>query len=126
MNNFEENMADTTARTRSELQIDNLREQGGFFVEAVRLTRMPMIVTDATLPGNPIIFANDAFVRLSGYELDELTGQDPHFMNGGGTDPEAIRSYEAAMAAGEDKNLEIVQYKKDGSHFRASQSGCPA
>lgn len=125
VNNFEGNMADTAARTRSELQIDNLREQGGFFVEAVRLTRMPMIVTDATLPGNPIIFANDAFVRLSGYGLEELTGQDPHFMNGGGTDPETIRSYQAAMAAGEDKNVEIVQYKKDGTPFRAMLFASP-
>ena len=47
-----------------------LREQDGFFVEAVRLTRMPMIVTDAGLPGNPIIYANNAFIALSGYSLD--------------------------------------------------------
>jgi PAS domain S-box-containing protein len=125
MNNFEENLPDTPARTRSELQIDNVREQGGFFVDAVRLTRMPMIVTDATLPGNPIIFANGAFVRLSGYAAEELTGQDPHFMNGGGTDPEAIRSYEAAMAEGRDENIEIVQYKKDGTPFRAMLFASP-
>ncbi|HET9426723.1 MAG TPA: histidine kinase dimerization/phosphoacceptor domain -containing protein [Allosphingosinicella sp.] len=125
MNNFEEDMADTTARTRSELRIDNLREQGGFFVEAVRLTRMPMIVTDATLPGNPIIFANGAFERLSGYAVDELTGQDPHFMNGGGTDPETIRRYETAMEEGDDKHIEIVQYKKDGTPFRAMLFASP-
>ena len=46
------------------------------------MTRMPMLVTDAALPGNPILFANDAFVELSGYTIDELVGQDPHFMNG--------------------------------------------
>jgi len=125
MNNFEENMADTVARTRSELQIDNVREQGGFFVEAVRLTRMPMIVTDAALPGNPIIFANDAFVRLSGYALDELTGQDPHFMNGEGTDPATILGYEAAMREGREENVEIVQYKKDGTAFRAMLFASP-
>ena len=124
-NNFEDDMADTAARTRSELQIDNLREQGGFFVEAVRLTRMPMIVTDATLPGNPIIFANDAFVRLSGYGLEELTGQDPHFMNGAGTDADTIRRYEAAMDEGDNKHVEILQYKKDGTPFRAMLFASP-
>lgn len=125
MNNFEENMADTAERTRSELQIDNIREQGGFFVDAVRLTRMPMIVTGAALPGNPIIFANQAFIALSGYTSEQLTGQDPHFMNGGGTDPEAIRSYETAMAEGRDENLEIVQYRKDGTPFRAMLFASP-
>lgn len=125
MNNFERDMADTPARSRSELRIDNVREQGGIFVEAVRLTRMPMIVTDATLPGNPIIFANDAFVRLSGYACDELTGQEPHFMNGPGTDPVTIRRYEEAMDEGRDENVEIVQYRKDGSPFRAMLFASP-
>lgn len=125
MNNFEDHMPDTAERTRSELQIDNVREQGGFFVEAVRLTRMPMIVTDATLPGNPIIFANGAFVRLSGYALEELTGQDPHFMNGEGTDPATVRRYEEAMKQGRDENVEIVQYKKDGTPFRAMLFASP-
>lgn len=50
-----------------------------------------MMVTDATLPGNPIVFANNAFVELSGYSMEELIGQDPHFLNGPGTDPAAIR-----------------------------------
>jgi PAS domain S-box-containing protein len=125
MNHFEEDLADTAARTRSELRIDNVREQGGFFVEAVRLTRMPMIVTDATLPGNPIIFANEAFVRLSGYAAGELTGQEPHFMNGAGTDPDTIRRYEDAMEEGLDENVEIVQYRKDGSAFRAMLFASP-
>ena len=125
MNNFEENLEDTAARTRSELQLEDVREQGGIFVDAVRLTRMPMIVTDATLPGNPIIFANEAFVRLSGYAAELLTGQDSHFMNGGGTDPEAIQSYETAMAEGRDANVELVQYRKDGTPFRAMLFASP-
>ena len=79
MNAFQHNLAETDERTLSERHIRNVREQGGVFVEAVRLTRMPMIVTDATLPGNPIIFANRAFVELFGYAEDELLGQDPYF-----------------------------------------------
>ncbi|HEX2764115.1 MAG TPA: histidine kinase dimerization/phosphoacceptor domain -containing protein [Allosphingosinicella sp.] len=125
MNEFEQDLADTPERTRSERAIDNVRGQGGFFVEAVRLTRMPMIVTDAVLPGNPIIFANDAFVRLSGYSAEELNGQDPHFMNGDGTDSEAVACYQEAMAAGRDANVEIVQYRKDGTAFRAALFASP-
>ncbi len=125
MNEFEQDLADTPERTRSERQIDHVRQQGGFFVDAVRLTRMPMIVTDATLPGNPIIFANEAFIRLSGYAAEELNGQDPHFMNGAGTDPATIAEYEAAMADGRDVNVEIVQYRKDGSAFRAMMFASP-
>jgi hypothetical protein len=99
-NNFVEGLSDTDERTRSEKRLDNMRQQGGVFVEAVRLTRMPMIVTDATLPGNPIIFANEAFVSLSGYALEEITGQDPHFMDGPDTDADAVSKYQAEMVAG--------------------------
>jgi hypothetical protein len=58
MNNFQAEMEDTAERTSSERHIANVQQQGGIFVQAVRVTRMPMIVTDATLPRNPIVFAN--------------------------------------------------------------------
>lgn len=125
MNEYQENMADTAARTLSERHIEGVREQGGMFVEAVRVTRMPMLVTDATLPGNPITFANGAFIDLSGYSMDELVGQDPHFMNGPHTDPEAIGQYELAMAERRDATLEILQYRKDGAPFRAMLFASP-
>ena len=119
MNKFEHDLAGTPGRDRAERHLEGVRLQGGVFVEAVRVTRMPMMVTDATLPGNPIVFANEAFLELSGYPIEELHGQDPHFMNGDGTDAAAIDSYEASMRDGEDATLELVQYRKDGSPFRA-------
>src|SRR4051795_4276033 len=125
MNNFQDNLAGTDERTSSERHMANVQEQGGVFVEAVHLTRMPMLITDAALPGNPIIFANRAFIELSGYTEDELLGQDPHFMNGDGTDPSAIRQYQSAITRGRDETLEILQYRKDGMPFRAMLFASP-
>ena len=125
MNNFREGVADTAARDHSERHIEAVREQGGMFVEAVRLTRMPMVVTDATLPGNPIIFVNPAFIDLSGYTEDELLGQDPHFMNGQDTDPQAVQQYEGAIQEGRAETLEILQYQKDGTPFQAMLFASP-
>ncbi len=118
-------MADTPARDQAERHIEGFRLQGGIFVEAVRVTRMPMMVTDATLPGNPIVFVNEAFVELSGYRMEELFGQDPHFLNGPGTDPEAIRQYTRCMEERRDATLEIQQYRKDGTPFRAMLFASP-
>lgn len=125
MNEFQHNLAGTPERTLAERHIEAIRQRGGIFVDAVRLTRMPMLVTDATLPGNPVIFANQAFISLSGYPLEELLGQDPHFMNGRDTDPLAIQQYEAAIRAGRDTNLELLQYRKDGTTFRAMLFASP-
>src|SRR5215208_5438147 len=105
MNEFQENKADTTERTLAERHIEGVRQQGGGLFEAVRVTRMPMLVTDATFPGNPITFANQAFIELSGYTMDELLGQDPHFMNGDKTDPEATDCGEKIRDADEVINI---------------------
>jgi PAS domain S-box-containing protein len=86
---------------------------------------MPMMVTDATLPGNPIVFANQAFMELSGYSLEELLGQDPHFMNGPATDPATVQEYEAAIRESRNATLEILQYCKDGKPFQAMLFASP-
>lgn len=125
MNEFQDDLAGTPERSRAERHLERIRQQGGIFVEAVRVTRMPMLVTDPTLPGNPITFANAAFCQLSGYTMDELLGQDPHFMNGPDTDPQAVVAYETAMAEGREATLEILQYRKDGSAFQAMLYATP-
>jgi PAS domain S-box-containing protein len=43
-------------------------------VVAVETTRMPMIFTNAKAAGNPIIFANDSFLKLLRYRRDEVLG----------------------------------------------------
>jgi PAS domain S-box-containing protein len=125
MNNFNQDIPDTPARDRSERHIEGVRLQGGMFVEAVRVTRMPMMVTDATLPGNPIIFANEAFLDLSGYAIEEVLGQEPHFMNGAGTDADAVREYEQSMADGVEGTVELLQYRKNGEPFRSMLYATP-
>ena len=125
MNRFETNTPTTPGRMRSEEYIEAVRQEGGIFVDAVRITRMPMIVTDVTLPGNPITFANEAFLDLSGYTMDEVLGQSAHFMDGGGTDRQVVQAVDAALAEGRNENLELVQYRKDGSAFCAALFASP-
>jgi PAS domain S-box-containing protein len=125
MNEYEAGIADTNSRTSAEAIIEGTRLEGGIFVDAVRLTRMPMMVSDPTLPGNPIVFVNAAFCELSGYTNTELLGQQPHFMNGAETDADAIATYEAAMLAGEDATLEVLQYAKGGRPFWAMLFASP-
>jgi PAS domain S-box-containing protein len=119
-NAFEVGKLGTPARSLAEAAIERLREKGGVFVQAVRATRMPMAVTDPSLPGNPIVFANEAFLRLSGYDMEEVLGQQPFFMNGEETDAEDAVRFRQALAEDRDEVIETVQYRKDGSRFVAS------
>lgn len=81
---------------------------------------MPMVVSDPTLPDNPIVFANDSFLTLTGYEREEVLGQSYHFMMGAETDPDARAQIDAAF---DDRfsatSSEVLYYRKDGSTFWA-------
>lgn len=114
-NAFESDKAGTHARSLSEDRIERLRQGGGVFVEAVRATRMPMVVTDPHLDGNPIVFANEAFLHLSGYAMHEVLGQQPHFMSGADTDEGDAARFRDAVARDRGEVVETVQYRKDGT-----------
>ena len=98
-NEFERGKPTTVRRDQAEAAIERLRKEGGVFVNAVRATRMAMAITDPTLPGNPIVFANESFLKMSGYRMDEVLGQQPHFMNGPDTDPKDVARFLEALQA---------------------------
>ena len=87
------------------------------FSAAIRATRMSMIVADATQADNPIIFANDAFLKLTGYARDEVIGRNCRFLQGPDTDPTTVKTVRDAVAAGEDVAVDLLNYRKDGSPF---------
>ena len=66
--------------------------KGDPFAAAVRATRMPMIITDPRQDDNPIVFANDAFLTLTGYARDEIMGRNCRFLQGADTDKAAVRA----------------------------------
>lgn len=105
---------------RSERLAEELAAEHGVgdpFAAAVRGARMAMIVTDARQPDNPIIFANDAFLALTGYSREEVIGRNCRFLQGPDTDPDAVAATRRAIDAGEEIGLDILNYRKDGTTF---------
>lgn len=103
----------------AEAEVEEFAEDLGPFVIAAETTRMPMVFTDAKKPDNPIIFANDAFLKLTGYDRDELLAQDFNFLLARPTDRLDLDQIEEAFATGED-NTEVRYRHKDGSKFCAT------
>ena len=87
------------------------------FAAAVRATRMPMVVTDPRLPDNPIVFANNAFCRLTGYARDEILGRNCRFLQGAETDPATVAAIRAAVAAPRSIEIDIRNHRKTGEPF---------
>jgi PAS domain S-box-containing protein len=104
----------------AEAEVESFRQDLGPFVVAAETTRMPMVFTDAKEPGHPIIFANDAFLSLTGYERKEVLGHSFNFLMARGADPKALAQVEAAFEGSTDHGSEIRYRRKDGSTFWAA------
>lgn len=90
---------------------------GDPFAAAMRATRMPMLITDPTQDDNPIIFANDAFLRLTGYDRAEVIGRNCRFLQGAETDRDSVGAIRKAIAEEHDIHCELINYRKDGTTF---------
>lgn len=44
-------------------------------MQALTVSPNGVLITDATLPGNPILYVNEAWQRITGYEFDEVFGK---------------------------------------------------
>ena len=75
------------------------------------------IITDPRLEDNPIVFANDAFVRLTGYDRDEILWRNCRFLQGKDTNPETVRALREAIERGDAINVGILNFRKDGTPF---------
>ncbi len=84
---------------------------------AVEKTRMPMMVSDPRQPDNPIVLANQAFLDLTGYASEEVIGRNCRFLQGPETSAAAIQQIRDDVAAGRDTDLEMLNYRKDGTPF---------
>jgi len=108
------------AQNAAEGEVEGFRKDLGPFVVAAETTRMPMVFTDAMEPNHPIIFANDAFLSLSGYERKEVLGHSFNFMMARGADPKALAQIETAFKGSTEHGSEIHYRRKDGSIFWAA------
>jgi PAS domain S-box-containing protein len=104
----------------AEADVEDHRKELGPFVVAAETTRMAMVFTDARDPYNPIVFANDSFLTLSGFNRAELLGQRFNSLLARGDDSDWIAKVNGAFKNSSDTDPEIHLRRKDGSEFWAS------
>ena len=97
--------------------IVNDHGQGDPFAAAVRWSRMPMVFADPRQVDTPLVYANNSFCQLTGYELDEIVGRNCRFLQGPETNPETVAKIGEALGAGRAIGIDILNYRKDGSTF---------
>lgn len=94
-----------------------LNHRSTVYFAALQMTRMPMILTDPRQHDNPVVFANKAFLDLTGYEEIEVVGRNCRFLQGAETDRETVHELREAVRRETAVSLEILNYRRDGTPF---------
>ncbi|WP_435319895.1 bacterio-opsin activator domain-containing protein [Haloarchaeobius sp. TZWSO28] len=74
-------------------------------------------IADANAPDMPLIYTNDAFERLTGYDREDVIGRNCRFLQGEDSDPDAVRQMREAIENEEPVSVELVNYTKTGERF---------
>ncbi|MEP0798552.1 PAS domain S-box protein [Funiculus sociatus] len=85
--------------------------------QAIAYSGTGIVISDATLPDNPIIYCNRAFEKITGYSLNEIIGRNCRFLQGADTDPIAIQEVSTSIREGNTCQVVLKNYRKDGTPF---------
>jgi PAS domain S-box-containing protein len=84
---------------------------------ALSSTAEGVTISDCSLPDNPIIYANEGFERITGYAISDVVGRNCRFLQGEGTDPQAVEEIRRGLRENRELTVEILNYRKDGTPF---------
>ncbi len=87
------------------------------FIKALQTAQQNFVVTDPSLPDNPIVYATQGFLNLTGYSLDQVLGRNCRFLQGPETDPKAVEKIRRAIEEGSDMSVCLLNYRVDGTTF---------
>ena len=66
---------------------------------------------------SPLIYANEGFARLTGYDVKDVVGKNCRFLQGKDTEKEPVDEIRKAIRNGTECTVELLNYKKDGTPF---------
>jgi len=76
-----------------------------------------IVICDSTIPGNPMVFTNQEFCRVTGYAKDECQGRNCRFLQGPLTEPQSVAVIQDTLRRGVDCHVKITNYRKSGELF---------
>lgn len=89
---------------------------------ALTATRNAVFITDRT--GN-IAWANEAFSKMCGYEVEEILGRNPRFLQSGLQSPSYYKEMWATILSGQNWISETLERHKDGHTYTVRQTITP-
>ena len=86
-------------------------------VRAIEDAPVGISLSHASLPDDPLVYVNDAWEEITGYDRDHALGRNPRFLQGPGTDPETVEAVGNAIGNEVPITVEVQNYRRDGTPF---------
>ena len=122
-------LADARRHAHREVEAETETSQRLRLLESVAVhARDSIIITEAEpldLPGPRILFCNAAFTRATGYTAEEVLGKTPRLLQGPDTSEATRAKLRAAFAKWQPVEVELINYRKDGTPFWVELSIVP-
>jgi len=88
-----------------------------FFKRLIQASNTGIVISDASLPDNPIAYVNPAFERMTGYALYEVVGRNCRFLQRDDRDQPEIALIRHCVEHAEVCTALLRNYRKDGALF---------
>ena len=84
---------------------------------AIEEAPVGITISDPDREDNPLVYVNDAYEKITGYDYDEVVGRNCRFLQGEESDENAIAEMAAAIDDDRPVTVELKNYRKDGTEF---------
>ena len=85
--------------------------------DALSTLQQTFVVSDATKPDCPIMYASSGFFTMTGYSSKEVIGRNCRFLQGPETDQNEVAKIRDAVKSGKSYCGRLLNYKKNGTPF---------
>jgi PAS domain S-box-containing protein len=85
--------------------------------DALSSLQQTFVVSDATRPDCPIIYASAGFYTMTGYAAKDVVGRNCRFLQGPDTDMDEVAKIRDAVKTGRSFCGRLLNYRKDGTPF---------
>ena len=86
-------------------------------VQAIDGAPVGITLSDPSLPDNPIVYANEGYAELTGYDIETVLGRNCRFLQGPETKEQPVAKMRAAIDNEEPVTVELRNYREDGTPF---------
>jgi PAS domain S-box-containing protein len=93
------------------------RDQLRLFRRVIDEAAVGISIADYRQPDNPLVYVNDRFEEMTGYDAVAAVGRNCRFLQGPETAPEPVAELRRAIDAGESTRVQLLNYRQDGTPF---------